>query len=294
MSNVPLSEAAAEPKVLDIQHDTDPAQDHGTARRIPHLGHTVLFFSLAVTATFLSLAVVLAIAHLQGTQTVDHHPLLLLGVQALGYLLTLAAAWWLFPRLWGKSFLEGIEWNALAARRWWYFVVPAGVALSAALQAASAFLPKPPKDPIEQLLLTHQGAWALTVFGILMAPLIEEIAFRSFLLPALATAYDWIMLERTPAGLQRWESSTLHSRAALIFGAVMCSVVFALFHGAQLSFLWGPMAVLFTFSLAASYVRIRTHSVACSTLLHATYNFTIFAALFAGTGGFHHMEKLVN
>jgi membrane protease YdiL (CAAX protease family) len=294
MSNVPLSEAAAEPKVLDIQHDTDPAQDHGTARRIPHLGHTVLFFSLAVTATFLSLAVVLAIAHLQGTQTVDHHPLLLLGVQALGYLLTLAAAWWLFPRLWGKSFLEGIEWNALAARRWWYFVVPAGVALSAALQAASAFLPKPPKDPIEQLLLTHQGAWALTVFGILMAPLIEEIAFRGFLLPALATAYDWIMLERTPAGLQRWESSTLHSRAALIFGAVMCSVVFALFHGAQLSFLWGPMAVLFTFSLAASYVRIRTHSVACSTLLHATYNFTIFAALFAGTGGFHHMEKLVN
>ena len=47
------------------------------------------------------------------------------------------------------------------------------------------------------------------------------------------------------------------------------------------------------FSLAASYVRIRTHSVACSALLHATYNFTIFTMLFLGTGGFHHMEKLV-
>jgi hypothetical protein len=33
-------------KPLDIQHDTDPADDHGLARRIPHLGHTVLFFSL--------------------------------------------------------------------------------------------------------------------------------------------------------------------------------------------------------------------------------------------------------
>jgi hypothetical protein len=35
-------------KPLDIQHDTDPADDHGLARRIPHLGHTVLFFSLAL------------------------------------------------------------------------------------------------------------------------------------------------------------------------------------------------------------------------------------------------------
>jgi membrane protease YdiL (CAAX protease family) len=294
MSNIPLTEAAAEPKVLDIQHDTDPAQDHGTARRIPHLGHAVLFFSLALTATLLCLVVMLLMTHLYDQQSIESHPLLLLGVQALAYVLTLSAAAWLFPRLWGKSFLDGIEWNMLAARRRWFWVMPAGIALSAAAQAASTFLPKPPKDPIEQMMMTHQGAWALTLFGVLMAPLIEEIAFRGFLLPALATAYDWIMLERTPAGLQRWESSTMHSRAALIFGAVMCSTVFALFHGSQLSFLWGPMAVLFVFSLAASYVRIRMHSVACSTLFHAMYNFTIFAVLFVGTDGFRHMEKLVN
>jgi hypothetical protein len=40
-------------KPLDIQHDTDPADDHGLARRIPHLGHTVLFFSLALFFVFL-------------------------------------------------------------------------------------------------------------------------------------------------------------------------------------------------------------------------------------------------
>jgi hypothetical protein len=51
MSNVPLSEAA-EPKALDIQHDTDPAKDHGPARRIPHLGHAILFFSLAASRNF--------------------------------------------------------------------------------------------------------------------------------------------------------------------------------------------------------------------------------------------------
>jgi hypothetical protein len=41
-------------------------------------------------------------------------------------------------------------------------------------------------------------------------------------------------------------------------------------------------------------VRIRTHSVACSTLMHAIYNLTVFAVVFAGTGGFRHMEKLLH
>jgi hypothetical protein len=41
-------------------------------------------------------------------------------------------------------------------------------------------------------------------------------------------------------------------------------------------------------------VRIKTHSVACSTLMHATYNFTIFAAMFLATSGFRHLELLRN
>ena len=292
MSEAPLTEAAVEPAALDIQHDTDPAQDHGTAKRIPHLGHTVLFFLLAVVSILLCAAVVVAAAHVHtGPQALDH-PELALGAQALGYLLTLATAAWLFPRLWGKSFLRGIEWNGLAARRRWYWIVPAAVALSVAAETVSRFIPEPKSSPVEDMLLSKHGAWELALFGVLLAPLMEEIAFRGFVLPALATAYDWLTLDRTPAGLQRWENSTLHSRAGLVFGAVMCSVAFVLFHGPQVSFLWGPMAVLLFFSLVASYVRIRTHSVACSTLLHGTYNLTIFVGLFIASGGFRHLDKL--
>ena len=55
---------------------------------------------------------------------------------------------------------------------------------------------------------------------------------------------------------------------------------------------WAVLGVLFVVSLAFSYVRIATHSVACSTLMHATYNFTIFAVLFVASGGFRHLDKL--
>lgn len=132
----------------------------------------------------------------------------------------------------------------------------------------------------------------LALFGVLLAPLTEEIAFRGFLLPALATAYDWLALDRTPAGLQRWQSSTGHSAAALLFGALFSSLPFALLHAGQVAHAWAVLGVLFVVSLALSYVRIVTHSVACSTLMHATYNCTIFAVLFIASGGFRHLDKL--
>jgi membrane protease YdiL (CAAX protease family) len=292
MSDVPLSEAAAEPKVLDIQHDTDPAQDHGKARRIPHLGHAVLFFAIAMMAIVLCMVGAFTVAHLHTQAEIVQHPDLALAAQALGYALTLALAAWIFPRLWDKGFMRGIEWNELAARRRWYWILPAAITLSALAQMASRFVREPKDSPVEEMMMTRHGAWELALFGVLLAPLVEEIAFRGFLLPALATAYDWLLLDRTPAGLQRWESSTLHSRAALLFGAVMSSAAFVLFHGPQVSFLWGPMAILMGFSIVASYVRVKTHSVACSALMHATYNLTIFLVLYIASGGFRHLEKL--
>ena len=293
MSDVPLTEVAAEPTVLDIQHDTDPAQDHGIARRIPHLGHAILFFAIALMATVVCVVGAFAAAHLHSPEEMLERPGLALGSQALGYVVTLAAAAWVFPRLWGKSFLRGIEWNALAARRRWMWVVPVAVALSAAAQGTLHFLPTTPgQSPIEDMMRTAPGAWMLALFGVLLAPLTEEIAFRGFLLPALATAYDWLALDRTPAGLQRWQSSTGHSAAALLFGALFSSLPFALLHAGQVAHAWAVLGVLFVVSLALSYVRIVTHSVACSTLMHATYNCTIFAVLFIASGGFRHLDKL--
>jgi len=278
-------------QVLDIQHDPDPAQDHGPARRIPHLGHAFFFFSLSIMMYLLTAAGVLTAARIRPEQLMQHLGLGLL-IQVLAYILTLVAAFWIFPYLWTKPFLIGIEWNALSVTRRWFWIVPLGIVLSIAAQLADAHIPEVAKSPLDSFFTTPRDAWLLTACGVLLFPLFEEVAFRGFLLPALATAYDWLALDRTPAGLRRWETSSGHSTPALIFGAVFSSLGFALIHGDQLSFSFGFMAVLFIVSLVLSWVRIRAHSVACSVLLHATYNLTTFAAAFIASDGYRHLEKL--
>jgi membrane protease YdiL (CAAX protease family) len=291
MTDLPMTEAA-EPAVLDIQHDPDPAQDHGPAKRIPHLGHAILFFSLAALALALCLTIFFSAAHIHTDAAALAHPGLALGAQALGYVLTLLVAAWLFPRLWQQSFLRGIQWNTIALRRYWYWIVAGGVLLSAVTQTALRFIPTPAHDPLQDLMITPHGAWLTAAFGVLLAPLTEEIAFRGFLLPAFATAYDWLALERSPAGLARWQSSSLHSTSALVFAAIFSSVPFALLHAGQLSHAWGVVSVLYGVSLVLSLVRIRFHSVSCSTLMHLTYNLTIFMVIGISSSGFRHLAQL--
>lgn len=294
MSDLPRPEPVVQltDEPLDIQHDPFPSEDHGIARRIPHLGHALLFFALAVTIFFLCLLFVAAAfhGHIQPGSTAD--AIASIGLEGVSYVLTLVAAFYLFPLLWKHSFLRGIHWNALAARRYWPRLVTAGVLLSILAQIAEHFVPEPKDPSIEHLMRTPAGAWTAMLLGTILAPVFEEIAFRGFLLPALATAYDWLSLERTPAGLRRWMLSTDHSRAGIIFGALVSNVPFALLHGPQLQYTWGPVAVIFGVGMVLAIVRVRTHSVACSTLVHLSYNFTIFFAALIATGGFRHLDRL--
>jgi membrane protease YdiL (CAAX protease family) len=290
MSNLPVTEAV-EPEALDIQHDTDPARDHGPSRRIPHMGHALLFFSLACSALMLCQLAIFKAGHVRD-EAVLQHPGLGLAAQALAYFLTLGVSAWLFPHLWERTFVQGIHWNGLAARRYWYWIVGGGVMLSVSAQGLMELLPAPKSTTLDSLLTTQHGAWMLMGFAVVLAPLTEELAFRGFLLPALATAYDWLALERSPAGLERWQRSSLHSTAALFFSAIFSSIPFALLHADQLAHAWAILGVLYGVSLVLSFVRIRTHSLACSVLMHATYNFSIFFVIFITSGGFRHLERL--
>lgn len=291
MSDLPLPEPLPE-QALDIQHDPEPAREAPRARHIPHLGHTLLFFSLTWTTLMLWAGIFFSLAHVSSEESARAHPSLALLTEAVAYASTLAISWWMFPRLWGRSFPLGLQWNPQAIRRRWYWLLAGGPALSLLAQAAQHFVALPKESAVERLMGTTPGAWATAAFGVLLAPLMEEIGFRGFLLSALATAYDWLLLERTPAGLQRWQSSATHSRAALAFSAIFSSLPFALLHASQLSHAWGAVGILYAVSLALSLVRIATRSLACSTLVHATYNFSLFALVFVQTGGFRHMNLL--
>jgi hypothetical protein len=126
-----------------------------------------------------------------------------------------------------------------------------------------------------------------------MAPVFEELAFRGFLLPSTASAWDWLRGQRRE--LDEGTSTDRDPRwsiVALLASCTVTSIAFALVHADQLAHAWAPLSVLFAVSLVLCAVRLWTQSLAASTFIHATYNGTIFTILFFATGGFRHLDKI--
>jgi hypothetical protein len=264
--------------------------------RIPHLGHAALFLAIAGLFLLLTQLLLLGLLHaptLSGkASTLAVSPKLLVGSEALSYIATLAVSWFLFPLFWKCPFSEGIQTNSDAARRNALRLIPIGLVLSLAVQAISSLATMPKDIPMDDFFRTASDIWLVTIFGTLLAPLFEEILFRGFLLPAFAIAYDWLSLPRTPAALEAWHATNKLSRPALVFSAVLTSILFAALHGQQTGFAWPVLILLFCVSLVLSYVRIRLRSVMASTLIHVSYNATIFLFVFIATGGYRHLDKI--
>jgi uncharacterized protein len=282
-----------------------PAPPPPRPRRIPNFGHTLLFFTVAIVVLLLTSVSVFALAmglHLLGTETPEQllrEPRLLIPSMAASYLIAGAIVWAIFTYLWQQPFVRALHWNFAAVRRRWVSLLVGGVVLSLAVQFLSNYLPIPKTLPIDDFFRTSADVWLVALFGTFLAPVFEELAFRGFLLPSLASAYDWLRGGKNdePVGPvvnnplvhnndHRW------SLAALVVSCTLTSIAFALVHADQLAHAWAPLAVLFGVSLVLCLVRLWTQSLAASTLIHATYNATIFTILFFVTGGFRHLDKI--
>lgn len=271
----------------------------GVPARVPHLGHALLFISIAAVFLFFTEAILLALAHpvtraQHKTLTALLNPKLIVGSEAFTYIATLLFSWAVFPRMWHRSFGDGIRWDLPAAIRNVYKLIPLGIVLSLIVQVFSSLLPVPKSIPMDDFFKTASDVWLITIFGVLLAPMFEEICFRGFFLPAFAIAYDWLSLPRTPAARERWHITTNLTPAAIVFSTILTSIFFTALHGQQVGFTWPILILLFGVSVVLTIVRLRTHSVACSTLVHAGYNFTIFLHLFIGTGGYRHLERITH
>jgi hypothetical protein len=133
---------------------------------------------------------------------------------------------------------------------------------------SSRIIKMPTNAPIYELFKNTSLAWAATLFGSLIAPAAEEVAFRGFLLPVCSR------------------------NLGRIAGVAITSAVFALMHASQIGHAWGAVAMLFCVSVVLCEVRLRFNSVAASTLVHMSYNSALFAAMIIATGGYRHFDKL--
>lgn len=166
------------------------------------------------------------------------------------------------------GFLDLIRWNMPDPA-----IILAALSGGAALAVASGFFTTvlqrwvPKNLPIDELFRDRSSAYMLALFGVLVAPLVEELFFRGFLFPALA--------------------KNLGTGGSI----VLTAGAFAVIHQGQLAHAWVPLSWLFIVGIVLTLVRAKTKSVATSVLIHIGYNATLFTLVFIATQGFRHMER---
>jgi CAAX protease family protein len=187
-------------------------------------------------------------------------PRVLLPAQFGAYLLVFAGLYRFF-------YHQGIGLGRALSWRWppyWLRFIAAGSILGILVQGASQWLPSPPELPIDQMMRTTIDGWLMTVFGILIAPVVEEALFRGLLFPALTR------------------------RAGAPISLVLTSLLFGAVHAQQLGGAWMQVSLIVFVGAVLTAIRWRFRSLASSTLTHAGYNGILFAALFVQTHGFTH------
>jgi len=165
------------------------------------------------------------------------------------------------------------QWNPAVHWNWpsanWFTWIAAGILLAIGVQLISMLLPVPRALPIDKYFQSRQGAWMMSIFGVTMAPLFEELFFRGFLYPVLAR------------------------RTGITLGVVLTAIGFAVLHASQLAGAWAPLLMLFLVGLVLTLVRVVKNAVAPTFLMHVGYNLTLFTLLWVATDHFRHMEKLL-
>ena len=163
----------------------------------------------------------------------------------------------------GRVF-ESLRWNWPAN---WNVYLIAGIGLAIVLIPLGNLLPMPKDVPIDEFFRTARDAYILSLFGVLFAPVFEEVFFRGFLYPVIAR------------------------RLGFYPAIVITAIFFASIHASQLKYSWGPVLIIFLVGIALTTVRAVKKSLSATILMHMAYNGTIFITGYIATDGFRHMEK---
>jgi membrane protease YdiL (CAAX protease family) len=197
------------------------------------------------------------------------NPFFVIPTQVVAYILVVGFMAFLASVRHGQGLSQAVHWK-VPSKNLAFIALGGGAVLGLSSELASNLLERwtPKSLPIEQFFRSPGSGYLLAAFGVLAAPLVEELFFRGFVYPAVA----------------RWTGS---AASIIITGGA-----FAALHGAQLAYAWAPLMVLFAVGVVLTVVRARTGSVATCVFVHMGYNLVLFILLFLATGGFHHMERM--
>lgn len=236
--------------------------------RLRDLAAFLLFlFPAFVFATLGTSAAYGVLRHVFGWKPVadlSHNAFFLVPMQTLFYAFVFSYLYGLAVLRYRTSFWRAIAWVPIEAEKRFGYLIAGGM-LALGVQLASALVPPKSKLPLDQLFSSPAAAYLLAVFGIAVAPFVEETVFRGFI---------YAVLEKVGGAVVAIVGS------GLLFGAI---------HVPQLWGGWMQIGLLFAVGVTFGLVRWRSGSLLPSLLMHVAYNFTIFVYFYLGTDGFRRM-----
>jgi membrane protease YdiL (CAAX protease family) len=282
----------------------------------------VVFYFLTTVFALFGLAMARSMPAFQGLdmQAVAKLPLFFIPVQTLGTIFTLAFVKMYIELRARERFWDAIHWNLPEAKIAAQLCL-AGALLALVMQLAGRFLPVPRDLPVSEYFRTREGILLMIAYGVLAAPLVEELFFRGLLYPALrrqllrvetlavagvslfgisAIPFVWsysrsgrlspygvlclalgVVLLLAARGVRHAPQEA--GRWASVAAIVITAAGFSLMHSAQLAGAWAPLLMLFLVGMVLTLVRVRLHSTAASWLVHMSYNATLFVLLLLGS-----------
>lgn len=233
-----------------------PSRDGG--RPFWGWGDAALFLALLVPSLALALLLLKLITWIAPAPNTLSY---LLGFQFAAYGVWLTALFLLMKTRYGRPFWTSLGWRVPWPAMSTTLLLGPLLALLVGLSANLLRTPDSASE-LQRLMQDRLSVILVGVFSTTLGPLCEELVFRGFFQPLLTARFG------------RWA------------GIILCAAPFALLHGPQYHWTWQVMVLLTAAGCVFGWVRQYKDSTAASTLVHATYNLTYFAAYLINKEGF--------
>jgi membrane protease YdiL (CAAX protease family) len=175
--------------------------------------------------------------------------------QSVAYIALFAVLAWILRIVYSAPFWSSLGWQG--SRIGPVAAISLGPLVALTIAEVGGLLNVPdPDSPMKKILDSPHGLVTLAVFGIVVAPLAEELFFRGFLQPLMVRSLG------------------------AIAGIVVTSFLFGCLHGAQNAWSWPIVSLITLAGVAFGLVR-HFGSTRSSMLTHVAYNSTLFIVLFS-------------
>ena len=180
----------------------------------------------------------------------------LLPQQLLGYLFLFGALAVVFRVWYSRPFWQSLGWRPM--RLPFAVIIVAGMATGILVALGSGLIHMTDEpNPLTDLMKGQTALILMAVFGIAIAPVAEELAFRGFLQPLLVGTFGPVP------------------------GILMTALPFGLLHFQEYGNSWRHVLLICFAGAAFGVMRQLTGSTKASALMHASYNALFFIAAFS-------------